>query len=131
MPGTGTVCILAVDDEQAILDLVADVLGMDYQVLCARSGLEALEVLKTHGCDLILVDLGMPGMDGLELIRHIREDEQTRSIPIAVMSAYTELRSKVPASEVQAVIAKPFGIEELRDTIGRLLTRNDAEIGAK
>ena len=81
-PGT----ILVVDDEPAVLEVLAQALETvgGYKVLCARDGRSALEQLKGSRVDLVLTDLHMPHMDGLQLIRHLVKDRWT--IPIIAMS---------------------------------------------
>ncbi len=121
---TPSLCLFVVDDDETILNLAFDILSPHYNVRCAHGGYEALELLEQELCDGMLVDLGMPGMSGLELIAHIRENPRTRHIPIIVMSAYTELRQKVKECEVQAVIGKPFNIDYLVRTVELIVRTN-------
>ena len=105
--------ILVVDDEPAILRVVQTNLGHhDFRVDTATSAAEALTKLARTHPDLILLDLGLPDMDGLEVIRSIRRHQGT---PIVVLSARGAERDKVAALDVGAddYLTKPFGVDEL------------------
>jgi two-component system KDP operon response regulator KdpE len=105
--------VLVVDDEPAILRAVQTNLGRhDFQVETASSGHDALEALARVHPDLILLDLGLPDMDGLDVIRTIR---QRMSTPIVVLSARDAERDKVAALDLGAddYLTKPFGVNEL------------------
>ena len=105
--------ILVVDDEPAILRIVrANLQHHGYRVETATTGREALDAYTAHHPDLILLDLGLPDQDGLEIIRQIRERATT---PIVVLSARGAERDKVQALDLGAddYLTKPFGVEEL------------------
>jgi two-component system KDP operon response regulator KdpE len=105
--------ILVVDDEPAIRRFLRTSLGSQgYQVEEAEDGTAALAAM-THAPDLIVLDLGMPGMDGFEVIRHLRESGAT--LPIVVLSVRADEAGKVRALDLGAddYVTKPFGIEEL------------------
>jgi two-component system KDP operon response regulator KdpE len=105
--------VLVVDDEPAILRAVQTNLGRhDFQVETAGNGHEALEALARTHPDLILLDLGLPDMDGLEVIRAIRMRAMT---PIVVLSAREAEADKVAALDLGAddYLTKPFGVNEL------------------
>ncbi len=113
--------ILIVDDDETILDLLEDLLSSTYQVSRAPGGAEALRSLADRNYDLILLDLGMPGIDGFEVLRRVRADPSCENTPVIILSAFPELRGLVPAESVQAVEAKPFDIAQLLRTIGRVI----------
>ncbi|NIJ50050.1 response regulator transcription factor [Rhizomicrobium electricum] len=105
--------ILVVDDEPAIRRFLRTSLGSQgYQVEEAEDGTAALAAMS-HAPDLIVLDLGMPGMDGFEVIRHLRESGAT--LPIVVLSVRADEAGKVRALDLGAddYVTKPFGIEEL------------------
>ena len=105
--------ILVVDDEPAIRRLLRSTLGVqDYSVLEAASVKEALEVLGREKVDLVILDLGLPDGDGLEVIRKLRPDS---ALPIIVLSSRDDERGKVQALDAGAddYVTKPFGVEEL------------------
>jgi two-component system, OmpR family, KDP operon response regulator KdpE len=105
--------VLAVDDEPAILRAVRSMLaGHGFQVATAETGAEALAHYRRHHPDLVLLDLGLPDLDGLEVIRQIREEVST---PIIVLSVRGGERDKVAALDLGAddYLTKPFGVDEL------------------
>lgn len=105
--------ILVVDDEAAILRIVrANLARHGYRVETAATGREALDAYGFHHPDLILLDLGLPDLDGLEVIRQVRQRATT---PIVVLSARGAERDKVQALDLGAddYLTKPFGVEEL------------------
>lgn len=107
------VSVLIIEDEKSICDFISKILGTnDYKVTSAPTGKEGLEVLTSLMPDIILLDLGLPDMDGLEIIRSTRK---WSSIPIIVISARTQEKEKVLALDAGAddYITKPFGTEEL------------------
>ena len=105
--------ILIVEDEQSIINFVTAVLTANgYDVILAKTGTQAQTMVTSHCPDLVLLDLGLPDMDGVEIIKFIRS--WTR-LPIIVVSARTQERDKVEALDLGAddYIAKPFGTSEL------------------
>ena len=110
--GTGA-RVLVVDDEPAILRVVhTNLSGHGFRVDSAATGQEALDASLRVRPDLVLLDLGLPDMDGLEVIRAIRERGST---PIVVLSARGAERDKVAALDLGAddYLTKPFGVNEL------------------
>ena len=107
------VSVLIIEDEKSICDFISKILiTNNYKVTSAPTGKEGLEVLTSSMPDLILLDLGLPDMDGIEIIRSTRK---WSSIPIIVISARTQEKEKVLALDAGAddYITKPFGTEEL------------------
>src|ERR1700720_33230 len=105
--------ILVVDDESQITRVLRTSLSSHgYDIRVANDGETALEIMKDWTPDLVITDLSMPNMDGLELCRRLRAKTQ---IPIIVLSVRGEERTKVQALDVGAddYMTKPFGIEEL------------------
>src|SRR6267378_2948714 len=110
--GTGA-RVLVVDDEPGILRAVQTNLGRhEFRVDTASTGLDALSEYARLHPDLVLLDLGLPDMDGLDVIRAIR---QRASTPIVVLSARGAERDKVTALDIGAddYLTKPFGVNEL------------------
>ena len=106
--------ILVVDDEPEMTRALRSILGAHgYEPLLASSGEEGLDLLARHP-DLILLDLALPGMDGLEMCRVIRQDLRLE-VPIVVLSAHWEEERKVRALDLGAddYLTKPFGVAEL------------------
>ncbi len=116
--------ILVVDDEAPILRLLRRILtASGYEVLIAASGLEGLELAHQKQPDLILLDLSMPGMDGMAVCRELR---QWSEAPIIVVSARGEERYKVHALDLGAddYLTKPFGYDELLARVRVCLRRS-------
>jgi len=108
--------ILCVDDQPANLKLLENILvPRGYAVVSAVNGEEALEKLKTRTMDLVLMDLMMPGMDGLQVSRKIKSDKQCGNIPIVILTAYTGVETYIKSlsDEVFGYLHKPFDAEEL------------------
>lgn len=105
--------ILIIEDEQNISNFISTVLTTNhYDTLVAASGAEALSMISSHCPDLIILDLGLPDMDGLKVLQQVRS---WSSLPIVVVSARTHERDKVLALDLGAddYIEKPFGTSEL------------------
>ncbi len=108
--------ILVVDDDNANLDLLAAVLcDSGHSVRQAANGQKALEYLESELPDLILLDIKMPGIDGFEVCRRLKEDERTRDIPVIFISGIGEMIDKMTAFRVGGVdyITKPFQLKEV------------------
>ena len=118
--------ILLVDDEPNILGTLAPLLrARGYEVFTALNGRAALEAVDRDKPDLIVLDLGLPDADGVDVAREIRE---SLSVPIVVLSARGAEGDKVRALDVGAddYVTKPFGAEELLARIRAALRRSDA-----
>jgi two-component system KDP operon response regulator KdpE len=118
--------ILVVDDEPQLRRVMRTTLtDLGYTVIDAKTGEDALEMLRHDQPDLILLDLNMPGIGGLETCRAIRE---TSEIPIIILSVRNTEREKVQALDAGAddYVSKPFGIQELLARIRAALRRSPA-----
>ena len=105
--------VLVVEDEKSISGFIRAILGSNgYDVILARSGSEAFSMISSHCPDLVVLDLGLPDMDGMQIIESVRQWTQ---LPIIVVSARTYERDKVAALDKGAddYITKPFGAAEL------------------
>jgi len=114
--------VLIVDDQYGIRLLLKEVLAKDnISIFQASNGKQALEVIQHEKPDLILLDMKMPGMDGIELLRRLKQ-LNTRA-KVIMMTAYGELDMVEEASELGAAahFTKPFDIEELRSEVMRQL----------
>ena len=118
--------IMVVDDEEDLLDFVKLVLeGAGYTVVPALTGHEALQQLYREKPDLILLDIMMPDLDGMELLKILKVEESTASIPVAMLTAKVEPKDKMSALQEEAVdyICKPFSPHELVERVGTILAR--------
>ena len=113
--------ILIVEDEANIRSFIrANLETSDYQVLCAETCSLGMMMYASHRPDLIILDLGLPDRDGLDLIRDVRKSD---ALPVIVLSARSNERDKVEALDLGAndYITKPFGTEELLARIRAVL----------
>jgi len=118
--------ILVVDDEEDILELLRFNLTKEgFAVVCAASGEEALKSALSQKPDLILLDLLLPGMDGLEVARRLKKDDATKETPIIMVTAKGEEADIVTGLEVGAedYIAKPFSRKVLIARVRAVLRR--------
>ncbi len=121
--------VLCVDDDADILAVVSlslRTLG-GLTVHAARSGAEALAVLRRERVDLVLLDVMMPVMDGLETLAEMRKDPAMAKVMVVLMTARVQLYERAEAPEgVRAVIAKPFDPVSLPNRLQALWARADA-----
>jgi len=105
--------VLVIEDEKSISHFISAILNNNgYEALQARTGAEAMSMISSHCPDLIILDLGLPDMDGMDILRQIRE---WSSLPVVVVSARTHETDKVAALDLGAddYLTKPFGTAEL------------------
>lgn len=117
--------VLVVDDEKPLRDFVRRNLEVrGYRVFTASNGLEALAIFKNENIQLVIMDIMMPHMDGLETTRRIRE---TSHVPIVILTAMGEEADKVRAFDLGAddYLTKPFGVGELLGRVKAVLRRAD------
>lgn len=116
--------IMVVDDEPEVIRLVRNMLGKEgYQVIEAHSGQECLDKLRKEKPDLVLLDVIMPGMDGWEVCKRIREDERTRDTRVAMVTVKSEDKDKIKSFDESLAdwhISKKY-IERLPKTVKWLL----------
>ena len=120
--------ILVVDDEELNRSLMeAMLLPLGYEVIFAKDGVEALEVVKESSPDVILLDIMMPKMDGYEVARRLKEDEATKIIPIVMVTALKEVGDRVKALEAGATdfLTKPVDRTEVRARVSSLVQVKD------
>ncbi|MEK6778205.1 MAG: response regulator [Candidatus Deferrimicrobiota bacterium] len=112
--------ILVVDDEENIRELYRDELAEEgYRIDLAENGLEALSKLESFRPDLVTLDVMMPGMDGIEVLRRIRE--KNPSIPVLLLTAFGEFRQDFNTWASDAYIVKSADVSELKQTVRKLL----------
>jgi CheY-like chemotaxis protein len=116
--------ILVVDDNPTNLKLVSDLLEWSgYEILRAGDAEEALRVLRTSMPDLILMDIALPGMDGLTFTRQLKSDSSTKHIRIVALTAFAMKgdEQKAYAAGCDGYIAKPIDTRTLPDQVARIL----------
>lgn len=116
--------ILAVDDSNSLRQMVAFTLKQaGYDVIEASSGEQALQSAKNIAANLVLTDVNMPGMNGLELVRHLRALPAYKFTPILVLTTESSAEKKQEGRQAGATgwIVKPFSPEQLLATVKRVL----------
>src|SRR5882724_7789198 len=101
-PFAGAKILLVEDDPQAVGILEPILISKGFSVAVARDGIEGLEKLKLLSPDLLLLDVNMPRMDGIELCRLIKSDEASRITPVVMLTALMDLEKKLEALEAGA-----------------------------
>lgn len=120
--GAGRPRVLVVDDNPALSGLVSSILESEYNLYVASNGEEALARLKSDAVDLVVSDVMMPGISGLELVERIRADEKLRHLPVILLTARGGTMQKIEGLEIGAddYISKPFDPEELKARVRSL-----------
>jgi two-component system sensor histidine kinase/response regulator len=108
--------VLIVDDEEPILSIVAEVVEeMGHKVLRAANGREALQLIKATPPDIVLSDVMMPFLNGLDLCRSVKSDPATRHVVVVLMSAVSADRGQ--AAGADGFVHKPFSLEDVEAAI--------------
>ncbi|MFH1854085.1 MAG: response regulator [Candidatus Omnitrophota bacterium] len=116
--------ILVVDDEPELTKIVQVRLAANgYEVVSAKNGIEALEKAKTERPNLILLDMMMPRMHGLDTLRRLKEKPETEPIPVIMLTAKDDKESILEAKSLGAkdYVTKPFNLEALLDAVRKHL----------
>jgi DNA-binding response OmpR family regulator len=118
--------VLVVDDNEDVRDLVVHILSADgFHVFSASEGLSALSILKANDIDLVLLDVMMPGMSGLEVLTEIRtgSDKKIREVPVMMITAKssTEDIDKALAIGANSYVVKPFRGATIREKVRTIL----------
>lgn len=122
--------VLTIDDEEHILELLKYNLEKNgYKVLQALTGEEGFALLEEEHIDMILLDLMLPGIDGLEVLRRIRNDERFKDIPVIMLTARNDEIDTVLGLEMGAddYVGKPFGSHELMARMKAVIRRTDTK----
>jgi len=122
--------VLVVDDENDILELISIILSdNDITVYKAKDGLSGLEIARKKKPDLILLDIMMPEIDGWEVLKILKIDDETRNIPVAMLTCKTEIKDKVLGIQEGAIdyITKPFLTDDIIKKVKNLLTKEGKE----
>jgi len=111
--------ILIVEDNEVNLDIFGEIFEDDFDVKMVTDGKQALDVVHDYKPNLILLDVMMPNMDGYEVCKHIREDEELKDIKVIMVSARAMESERQKGMEVGAddYITKPFDEDELLDKV--------------
>ena len=124
-----TIRILIAEDELALNDLLQDALKMaGYETISARQGLEAVKLIREKMPDLVILDINMPLLDGFEVLKKIRAENN--NIPIIVLTARDQKSDRVEGFKLGAddFVTKPFGLEELLLRVAAVMRRSKPQL---
>ena len=113
--------ILICDDEPALRELVRAALSDGYLFAEASDGVLALELAREVEPDAVILDLMLPRLGGLEVLAHMQADDQLRTVPVVVITAWNETREDVLAAGASDFVTKPFDPDVLRTSVEELL----------
>lgn len=117
--------ILIVEDNELNMKLFNDLLeAHDYNILQTRDGMEALKIAREKKPDLILMDIQLPEVSGLEVTKWIKEDQNLRSIPVIAVTAFAMKgdEEKIREGGCEAYIAKPISVSHFLETVQKFLS---------
>ena len=106
--------VLVVDDEWKIRDVLSQFLTeKGYEVILASNGEEAIELAEKENPDVILLDVKMPGIDGIETCRRLKQEEKTRSVPVIMITAFQDREIEAYLEGADDFVVKPFNMVEI------------------
>jgi two-component system, response regulator, stage 0 sporulation protein F len=112
--------LLVVDDNEGVLDSIEEVLGENFRVLRARDALEALVVMRRVLPAMVFLDFMMPGINGLRLLREIKQMRVETKVVMITVNVREEIREEAFRLGVDAFFPKPFDVQEIRGLARRL-----------
>jgi len=113
--------ILICDDEPALRELIRASMDDGYEFAEASDGILALELAREVSPDLVILDLMLPRLSGLEVLARLNEDERLKDVPVLVITAWNETREDVLAAGADDFVSKPFDPEDLKTAVNRLV----------
>ena len=120
--------LVYIEDEQEMIDLVRLILGRrGFEVIGANGGREGLDLVRQELPELVLLDLMMPDMDGWDVYQQMKAEENTREIPVIVVTAKAQSIDKVLGLHIAKVddyISKPFSPQELVDSVEKVMAKH-------
>ncbi|HEX3861828.1 MAG TPA: response regulator [Stellaceae bacterium] len=120
-------CVLIVEDYPLNMKLFAAMLAaQDYHILQATDGPRGMELVRLRHPDLILMDVQLPGMSGIDISRNLKADDTTRDIPIIVTTAFSLSDEELAASGCDGFLAKPISIPKLLNLVAILMEPRSA-----
>ena len=114
--------ILICDDEPALRELIRASMDDGYEFAEASDGIVAMELAHELNPDVVILDLMLPRLSGLEVLARLNDDDKLKSVPVLVITAWNETREDVLAAGADEFVTKPFDPEELRTAVKRLVT---------
>jgi DNA-binding response OmpR family regulator len=113
--------ILICDDEPALRELIRASMDDGFEFAEASDGIVAMELAREVTPDVVILDLMLPRLSGLEVLARLNEDERLRDVPVLVITAWNETREDVLSAGADEFVAKPFDPEDLRAAVNRLV----------
>ncbi len=122
--------VICIEDEPEMIELVRLILGRrNYKVVGANGGRAGLDLIDEHKPDLVLLDLMMPDIDGWEVYNQLKSKDETKDIPVIIVTAKTQSIDKVLGLHIAKVddyVTKPFGPQDLLSSVEKILKAKDA-----
>ena len=121
--GGSTTRVLLVEDHLDTRQMYAEFLGIDFDVMTAADGEDALSMMRLHPPDVLVTDLSLPRMDGFELIAHVRADPALRAIPVICLSGYGghEHEQRALAAGCDRILQKPCMPDALAEVVAETI----------
>jgi CheY-like chemotaxis protein len=120
-PDDGAATVLVCDDDPSLRELVRAVLGSRYRFVEAADGAEALALAREERPDLVVLDVMLPGLSGIEVLEELRMDAALESIPVVVITAWSHAEMDVQIAGADRFVSKPFDPDELSRAVEELL----------
>jgi CheY-like chemotaxis protein len=117
----GAATILVCDDDPSLRELVRAVLGSRYRFVEAADGTEALMLAREERPNLIVLDVMLPGLSGIEVLEELRSTEALKEIPVVVITAWSHAEIAVQVAGADRFVSKPFDPDELSTAVEELL----------
>ncbi len=123
--------ILVCDDDEAIRGLIEAVLGQEFEILHAEDGDAAVRATRAEQVDLIIMDISMPMMDGIDATRALKDDPATAGVPVLILTARAHFEDRAAGEEVHAdaYLTKPFDPYQLQKVVQHLLELQEKRRG--
>ena len=114
--------ILIVEDDPVLREFLCTALADEFEVAAAVTGEEAVELARRLHPDVVVLDVMLPGLSGLDVVREIRADQELRDLPVLVMTAFSDIDpSEAEAAGADRFLSKPFDLLELTETLKELI----------
>ena len=113
--------IVVVDDDQGILESFDAMLGDDYPLVTLDNGFDAIEYVKSHKPRLIFLDIKMPGMNGIEVLKRLRQDKVDTAVVIVTATTQAHYEGEAEELGITAYLRKPFEVDDVEDITSRVL----------
>jgi two-component system response regulator (stage 0 sporulation protein F) len=113
--------IVVVDDDQGILESFDAMLGDDYSLVTINNGFAAIEYVKSHKPRLVFLDIKMPGMNGMDVLKKLRQDKVEVAVVMVTATTQSHYENEAEELGITAYLRKPFEIDEVEDITRRVL----------